>query len=313
MIKKIIIALCSVLIAASVNSQTITPLTLVVPLGVGSSTDTLARFLASELTKQGTPTVVVNKPGADKVIGVNYVATSPADGKTLLVGSSGDVTLLPLYNEPGLKFNEHTFVPISYLASATPVLTANPKLPANNLSELIKLIKANPEKYPVGSFGKSSDLQAHAIFKIAGVTPTLIPYKGTLQSATDTVGGNLALGIQPLPVVQELVKGKKLKIIASLGEHRDKNFPGVGTVSELNGYHSTYWFGIFAPPGINPEVAKQLNYSINEAMKSKTVTKQLSELSYNTQSMTLDQFDAFYAYQVRRTKSLIAQSKAQKE
>jgi tripartite-type tricarboxylate transporter receptor subunit TctC len=313
MIKKIIVALCSAFIMLNANSQNVTPVTLIVPLGVGSSTDTLARFLANELTKQGTLTVVVNKPGADKVIGVNFVATAPADGKTLLVGSSGDVALLPLYNESGLKFNENTFIPVAFLASATPVLTANPNLPANNLPELIKLIKANPEQYPVGSFGKSSDLQAHAIFKIAGVTPTLIPYKGTLQSATDTAGGNLALGIQPLPVVQELVKGKKLKIIASMGESRDKNFPNVGTVNEINGYHSTYWFGIFAPPGTNLEVAKQLNYSINEAMKSKTVTKQLSELSYNTQLMNLVEFDAFYAYQVRRIKSQIAQSKSQKE
>lgn len=312
MIKKIIVALAAAFTMTAAFSQP-APLTLVVPLGVGSSTDTLARLLSVELSKQGMPTVVVNKPGADKVIGVNYVATAPADGKTLLVGSSGDVSLLPLYNEPGLKFNENTFIPVAYLASATPVLTANPKLPANNLPELIKLIKADPGKYPVGSFGKSSDLQAHAIFKIAGVEPSLIPYKGTLQSATDTVGGNLALGIQPLPVVKELVKAGKLKIIASLGETRDKNFPTVGTVSEVSGYHSTYWFGIFAPPGTSPEVVKQLNSSINEAMKSKSIVNQLADLSYNTQAMSVDQFDAFYAYQIRKVKSQIAQSKNKKD
>lgn len=313
MIKKIIITLIGIVAftSAQANPQS-EPITIVVPVAIGSAADTLGRLLAQELTRQGTPAIVVNKPGADKAIGVNLVATAAPDGKTLVVGSGGDVSLLPLWGEPNLRFNEHTMVPVAYLASTTPVLTANPNFPANNLKELLELIKKDPGKYPIGSFGKSPELQALDLFKIVGATPTIVNYKGPVPMATDTIGGSLPLGIQPYPTVKELIKNKKLKIIASFGEKRGKEFPNVGTVSEINGSHMTYWWAIFAPPGTPTPIAKQLNHSINEAMKSKAIVAQLSDLSYNQQIMSLDQFDAFYAYQVSNQRKQLNQLKSKK-
>jgi tripartite-type tricarboxylate transporter receptor subunit TctC len=306
MIKKILTSiLAAVAVTTAQANPAVTPVTLIVPLGAGSSTDTLARIVASELSQQGTPTIVINRPGADGIIGVNQAAEARPDGKTLVVGSGGTMSLLPLSGEPSMKFTENTFIPVAYLASASPVLTVHPKFPANNLRELVELIRRDPDRYPVGSFSKSSDLQARAIFALAGATPTLVPYKGTMQSATDVAGGTLALGIQPLPVVRELVRGGKLKVLATFADQRDREFPEVMSISEMNGVSSTYWFGIFAPPGTSPELVRQLNTAINNAMRSATVTAQMADMSYNTRIMTQEQFRSFYQRDVQNARTML--------
>ena len=96
--------------------------TLVVPVAPGGGTDVLARAIVENMTRQGIPMIISNKPGAERSIGANFVATANPDGKTLFLGAISDTVLLPLFKYPGLQFNEDTFVPVAFLATLPPVI-----------------------------------------------------------------------------------------------------------------------------------------------------------------------------------------------
>lgn len=306
--------LMTLAIVLSVPTQSLASdvITIIAPVAAGGPTDIMARKLATEMTARGTPTIVVNRPGGDRIIGANLVAEAASNGKTLMIGSGSDVGLLPLIPNPAMKFNENTFVPIAYLAAMDGLLTARPDFPANNFKEFLALVRKNPNKYSIGSFGKTTELQARTMFKMAGGTPNVINYKSDPQVAVDIINGSLDLGIQSVPTVVELVKAKKLKVIASLGEQREKAFPQVGTAAEVNGWHWKFWFGIFAPPGTSPELVKQLNQTINQAMSNKELADQLNVLGYTTQAMSPAQFDAFYRFHLHKYRKLVAEWPSQK-
>ena len=287
--------------------------TLVVPLAPGGATDILARQLAKKMTDNGTPTIVLNKPGADRIIGANYVAEAAPDGKTLFIGSSSDVVLLPLFKSPLLKFDENTFIPVAPLASASPALTANPKIPANDFKEFLALIKKDPTKYPIGSFGKLTDLQVYALFKMAGVSPTIIQYKSDPLESADIISGVLPFGIQTIPATKEFVKGGQIKYIALLNDHREKQFPKVGTVADVNGWHSKFWYGVFAPAGTPDWMVKKYNAEISAIVNSPDMQEFLTVNGYNSFSMNQTEFTNHYKQQLKFYQPMVAEFKANKD
>jgi tripartite-type tricarboxylate transporter receptor subunit TctC len=306
MIKKFTLA--AALFAALTFSASATEvISLVVPLAPGGATDIIARKLAKQMSDKGTPTIVVNKPGADRIIGTNYAAEATPDGKTLLIGSSSDVVLLPLLNSPLLKFNEDSFIPVSLIGSASPMLTANPGIPANNFKEFLALIKKDPGKYPIGSFGKLTEIQARAIFKMAGAQPTIITYKSDPLESVDIISGVLPFGIQTIPATRQFIESGKIKPIAVLGDRREKQFPKVGTVAEVNGWHSKFWYGVFAPPGTPDWLVKKLNLEITVLMESPEMKAELESLGFDYMFQNQSQFSDFYKQQLKFYRPLVAE------
>lgn len=303
--KKLFIAILMAFNAFGSHANDI--VTLIVPVAPGGGTDVLARAIVENMTRQGIPMMISNKPGAERSIGANFVATANPDGKTLFLGAISDTVLLPLFKYPGLQFNEDTFVPVAFLATLPPVITASNNVPANNFKELVELIKKDPSKYQIGSFGKLSVMQANAIFAFAGATPTIVNYKGDVPLAVDLVGGHIPLGLNSLPPVKELAKDGKLKIITMLTDERNKDFPNVGTIHEANKWSSYYWFGIFAPPGTNPELVKKYHTAFNNALNDEDVKTKLASQSYKERIMTQQQFAKFYKDQLKFYKPLVDQ------
>lgn len=281
----LIIATLGLIVNAQANV-----ITLVVPVAPGGATDIIARDLAQALTEAGNPTIVINKPGAERIIGANYAAEQPADGNTLFVGAISDTVLLPLYKPATSKINENTFIPVAMLGSTPAVLTASPDVSAKNYKELQALIQKNPEQYPIGSFGKLSSLLANSIFNSVKSRPTIIPYKSDPQLSVDIISGNVKLGIQTLPAAKEFIKAGKIKLITKMNEQ--------------------FWFGIFAPAGTNPAVIKQLNQQINSAMSTREVREKLENMDYQRTSMTPEQFDTYYKQQLKFFQPLVTADQA---
>jgi tripartite-type tricarboxylate transporter receptor subunit TctC len=282
------------------------PINLVVPQAPGGGVDIIARIIAEEMTKQGTPAIILNKPGAERSIGANFVATSVPDGKTLFVGALGDSVLLPLFKYPGLKFDESTLVPVAYLGQQPSVLTATPNFPANNFKEFLQVIKQNPDKYSIGTFSKTSDLHASILFGLAGAKPNFIPYKGDSPMLVDLGGGSLPLGINSFAGSRELAKDKKIKYIAILSKDRRPDFPQVGTVAEYNGWTGGgFWYGMFAPAGTPPVVVRSLNRSFNDAIKNPAVRKKLTDNGYTVTIKSQEEFVKFYQGQVEYYRPLV--------
>lgn len=294
--KKLLLALVACL---SISAFAADPITLVVPVTAGGGTDVLARALADGMTRNGTPVTVINKAGGERSIGANFVATSAPDGQTLFFGAISDTIMLPLYKFPGLQFNETSFVPVAGVGTLPIALVASNDVPANNLKELLELIKQDPKKYPIAVAGKVNELNASIIWGLVGAKPTPVLYKGDVQMAADIVGNHVPLAMVSFNSVVELQKSNKLKIIAILSD-RNKEVPDVGTVGEVfKGWSSQYWFGIFAPPGTSPVVVEKINRAVNSALADPSVQETLAKQQYKEMPTTVRQFSTFYKSQVK--------------
>ncbi len=172
------------------------PVTVIVPQAAGGSNDIVGRLIAQKLGETLPGSVVVeNRPGAGGNIGTVYVAKAPKDGHTLLMTISSAQAINPaVYKSPGFD-PVKDFTPLALVGSVPNVLVVNPSFPAKNLAEFLKLVKANPGKYPYASAGNGTlnHLLGEMLNSTAGVKLQHIPYKGVAPAMTDVIGGQVPM------------------------------------------------------------------------------------------------------------------------
>ena len=192
------------------------PVKLVIPFTAGSTTDVVGRIVGERLQQYlGQPCVVDNRPGAGGTLGASAVVNAAADGHTVLIHSTGHVANAALY--PGLKYDTlNDFTPVTMLASMPNVLVVPPDRGFTSLQDLVRKVKAGPQKFVYGSSGSGSASHiAGEKFRIAtGIEVAHIPYRGTPQALTDLMGGRLDWFLAPLALAAPLVQGGKLAALA---------------------------------------------------------------------------------------------------
>ena len=279
------------------------PVRIVVPFPPGGATDITARVVADKLSaKWGQPVVIDNKAGAGGNVGSDLVAKSAADGYTLVLGVTGSHAInLSLYKKmPYHPLND--FEPLTQATIYPNAIVVNPQVPANNLQELIALLKKDPNKLSYGSDGNgtASHLGMEILKSRAGVQLTHIPYRGSTPMITDLLGGNLMVGITGLPAVQPHLKAGKLKMIALTTPQRAPGTPDYKTVAEQGfaGYNAAPWAGFFAPKGTPKAVVDKLANDLIEALKQPDVTQKMLELGSTVVANRPDEFRVFVQRQI---------------
>jgi len=259
----VVAMLCAFAGMAFAQSYPSKPIKIVVPYPPGGFNDTLGRTLAAKFSEAwGQPAVVENKPGANTLIGSDFVAKSPPDGYTLLV------VAFPFAVTPSLIRNMpydtlKDFAPVVLAAQSPNLLVVNPSLPVKSVGELIALAKAKPNSLSYASTGNgSSNHISMELFKsLAGVQIVHIPYKGSAPAVTDLLGGQVHLMFDNVPNVLPHVKAGKLVALGQTGVKRSPLISDIPTVAEAGvaGYEVTVWFGLVAPAGTPREVVQKLN------------------------------------------------------
>ena len=295
MIKNLFISLLLIIAIGNAlgASSRARPIELIVPMPPGGGTDIVARIIADDVTRKGTPVVVVNKPGAERSIGANYVATAPADGYTLLLGGLTDSIMLPLFKYPNLKF-DRDLTPISFLAGQPAMISVAPDFPANNLKELLTLIKSDPKKYSIGSFGRLSTVDAYILYSTIGETPNIVSYKGDPQMLSDIISGQPLIGINSIAGSRDLAIAGKIKYLATTADQRLKDFPTVETTLENKIALGQFWHGVYAPPGTDPLIVKRLHSTFNRSVQDPAVQAELARIGYKVVVMSQKQFVKHY-------------------
>jgi tripartite-type tricarboxylate transporter receptor subunit TctC len=269
------------LFASSALSQT----RIIVPFPPGGGADALARLMAPKLSEVWKEQVIVeNKPGASGHIGADFVAQSPADGKTLLMSSTASLT----------EKNVSQFAPVTLVSASPYVVVTNTKL--QNIRELIVYAKANPGKLTFGSSGAgaASHLSAELFKSMAQVDLLHVPYKGTGQAVTDLLAGQIDLLFAPSQSVLQHVKAGKLKALATTGSKRAETLPDLPTVAEsVPGYEAVGWFGLLAPAATPKEVVFRLNRDSVAVMADKDLRKKASDLGADLAGGTPEEFARF--------------------
>src|SRR5262249_35421856 len=239
---------------------------IVIPSAPGSTTDTLARLVADQLTqKWGKATIVENIPGGAMNIGASAVARAAPDGYTLMVAPPSPLSFNHLlYRDPG--YEPGKFVPITMLAKIPNVLVVRKDFPASTLRELIDYAKANPGKlsYASQGVGSTAHLSAAQLEVRAGIKIVHVPYRGAQPALTDVVAGHVDMFFDTLATSVPLYRDGKVKLLGVADLKRASVVPEIPTISEaaLPGFKSITWFGLVAPPATPAALAEKINRDV---------------------------------------------------
>lgn len=304
---------CALICAGSAYAQGYPnhPIKVVVPWPPGQATDVAARMVADKLVPVlGQPLVVDNRPGAGGVVGSEAAAKSPPDGYTLLAGSSGPISISPNVQKVAYEPLQD-FVPISLLAINPFMLVVNPSVPAKDVKELIALLKANPGKYSFASSGSgaTSHLMSVLFNSMAGVDVVHVPYKGSSQSITDVVNGQITYTIETVPAVAGLVKAGKLRALGATSLTRAVAMPEVPTIAEtLPGYEMFGWIGLMAPAGTPGAITERISVETQKIMQDPEIRKRFLAAGMEPAGNTPAQFQDFLRKQNDRYGSIVKQA-----
>jgi tripartite-type tricarboxylate transporter receptor subunit TctC len=257
------------------------PIKLIVPTAPGGVNDIVARLLQPGLTaalKQ--PIVIENKPGANNIIGTNYVAKSPPDGYTLLVVPASH-SVNPAV-EAKMPFDtEKDLAPIILVGKNPMLFLVNPQVPATSLKDFAALARASADKFSFATPGLAS--QSHLIIAqwamMAGITVTDIPYRGGAPALLSTISGETQFTVMSSLLAASHVEAKTLRALAIGSTSRDPHFPDVPTFAEAGfpGVEAVTWVGIFAPAGTPPEILRRLNSEIDRIIHEPEIAAKLDE------------------------------------
>jgi tripartite-type tricarboxylate transporter receptor subunit TctC len=269
-------------------------ITIVVPLGTGT-TNSLSLKLSQLLKEKGITVLVVNKPGANKIIGTNFVANADPDGRTLLINSASDMALLSKIMPEVAKFNRNSFVPVFALATGAPVLAVRSNFPANNLKEFLDVIKKDPTQRQISTVNANTILIASAVYSLAGTSPDIISYNSEDKALLEVASGDLQAGILSANGrLQGLVANGKIKVIAALSEKRNSKFPAAESISEsFPNTKFQYWYGLYAPAGTPETTVKELHRVFDEVWSNPKVSAELEQMDLKNADMTLSAINAY--------------------
>ena len=306
----VLLALACALFAAPAAAQDYPnkPIHIIVPLAAGGGTDLLARVIATKLRdKFGQPVTVENRPGAAGNIGADAVYKAPPDGYTLLFTQPAPLVVnKALYGK--LSYEPELFVPIALVSQQDMMLAVHPNMQAGNLSELIAYAKANPGKLNFGSSGAGSapHLAVELFSAMAGVKMVHVPYKGSAESMTATLGGQVDLTFFAFSSALRNAKAGRLRAIAVGATKRNPQLPGVPSISELfPGYSATSWTALVAPPGTPALAAQRLALAMSEIVRMPDVQSRLIDAGDEPLDSTPAQMAAFLREESQRWGTLI--------
>ena len=289
------------------------PIKLVVPWPPGQATDITARIVAEKLSPVlGQPVVVDNRAGAGGVVGTEWASKAPADGYTLLMGSSGPITIAPSVQKVSYE-PQRDFAPITLVQTGNYVLVVNPSLKVNSVKELVALLTANPGKLSYSSAGTASTqhLCLELFNFMTGVKAIHVPYKGSAPSLTDLVGGQNTYTMDTVTAVVTHVKSGRLKGLAVSKAQRSGVFPDLPTIAEaanLPDYDMSGWIGLMAPAGTPREVTDRLAAEVRKIVRVQEVIDRMVSLGMDPAGNTPEQFAVFIRQQHARYGAIVKQA-----
>ena len=274
------------------------PIKLVVPFGAGGPPDVAARIVASYLSTHLGTIFIENRPGAGGTIAAKAVAAMPPDGYSLMLATSGALSISPqLYPDAGYD-PVTSFAPISLISTAPLVLAVNSQLPIHNIAELVAYAKANPGKLNFGaSIGTPPHISGEMFNVLTGTKIVFIPYKTASAAASDVVAGQIQITFQGTTGIMPFVKTGKLRPIGVVSPQRIPEFADVPTMAEqgIKGMPPDAWQGIVAPAGTPADIIAKLNHVTNEGLASPELKAGITKLGGSPKLTTPAEFASFIA------------------
>jgi tripartite-type tricarboxylate transporter receptor subunit TctC len=255
------------------------PITLIVPFPPGGSTDTVARIMAERMRPiLGQPVIIENVGGAGGSIAVGRVARAAPDGYTIDIGQWDTHVGSIIYK---LNYDlQKDFEPIGLISVNPQLMVAKKNLAANNLGELVALMKKDPGKVTFVNQNAAAHVSGIVMQQLTKTEVTFIPYRGAGPAMTDLVAGQVDLLVVQGAVALPQVRAGTIKAIANLSPQRSAAMSDIPTSDETGvpGLYMSGWFGFFGPKGMPADVIAKLNGAMKEILADPAIKAKFTEL-----------------------------------
>ena len=315
-IRRIAIGLAALAAAAAfAQSWPQKTIKLIVPYPPGGTSDILARAIGPGLTTAlGQPVIIENKPGATGNVGADFVAKSPPDGYTLLLGDIGSLAIAPSV-ATSLPFDPvKDFTPVIMVAYSPHLLVVHPSVPAKDLKQLVALAKAKPDalNFAVSGVGGANHLAGIDFAQRAGIQWTYIPYKGGSQALTDMVGGQAQVMFNGMLATYPFVRENQLRAVAISSAKRFSAAPDIPTIAESGypGFETGSFQGIVAAANTPAEIVSKLHATITKILATAEVKDRLDKAGAEVRPQTPAQFGQFIRSERDRWAKVVKESGA---
>jgi len=272
------------------------PLTAIVPVGAGSTTDIIPRIVFEQLSSQlGQNIIVENRAGAGTTLGAAVVAKSSPDGYTVLVNSSAHAISPSLY--PNLTYNPaHDFAAVIPLGISAGVLVVSPAKGWKTVGDFVAAARAKPGVMNFSSvgIGSGTHLSAERFVHSAGIKAVHVPFKGGAEAMTEVIAGRMDFFFGPVGLVLPYVREGRLSALVVNTATRSDALPDVPTTQEAGFADAEYplWFGMFLPAKTPRDVVDKLHDETLKALQTAKVKEKLGALGVDPMVMTPAQFQA---------------------
>jgi tripartite-type tricarboxylate transporter receptor subunit TctC len=286
------------------------PVRVVVSFTPGSATDIVGRIVTAKLGEYwGQPVVVENRSGAGGAIGSAAVSKSAPDGYTLLINSSAHSVNPAIFaNLPYDTVKD--FTDIAALAIQPNVLVVAADSPYKTLADLLAYAKANPGKLNFGhaGIGSGTHLNTEKLLSQAGVTATVVPFKGTPEVVAAILSGSVDCYWAPISAGLSNIRGGKLRALAISTAKRNPQLPELPTTAEagVKGAETALWFGLWGPPGMSRDLVAKISTDVRKAVADPGVREKLLNLGNDTLDMSPGEFSAFIREEIDVNKRILA-------
>jgi tripartite-type tricarboxylate transporter receptor subunit TctC len=288
------------------------PIRLVIPFAPGGSTDQIGRLIATALAPRlGQPVVVENRPGAGAQIGYESMLRVPADGYTLLLGSTDGSAIVPVMKKKPPYDPLKDFTPIAGVARVPLVYVAKSAFPPNTLAELVSYAKSNPRTVRIGSAGVGSILHlgAEQLVLATGIDVIQVPYKGGAPMMTDVVGGHIEMVVTSADFTKRFMDTGQLKAYAIADTERHALLPGVPTTTEvgLPQLQVVSWFGFLGPRGLPNAVVERVAKELAVIVGDSAIKERMLQVGGTATYLTATEYAKHIAAENERWGKLVAE------
>ena len=288
------------------------PVKIVTSVGPGATPDIISRLVADHLTQLwGQQVIVLNQPGGAGAVAIKAVAPATADGHTLYMALASNFIALPELQKNFPVDLVRDFVPIGFVGEQPLGIGVTPALGVNTLSELIALLKSEPDALNVaaGNRGSILHLAGEWLRSATGTKFTMLHYTGGARALPDVLSGRVQVDIDGLASMRGAIDGGQLKLLAVTTDKRIHNFPQVPAVAEtLPGFRAVGWMALMAPPGTPAGIALKISDDLRKVLVSSELGKRLDELGTYINPTTPAELTSFIREQQQIWRPVISET-----
>ncbi len=286
--------------------------TLIVPYAPGGSVDAVARVVAAKVgDKLGQSLLVDNVAGAGGIVGTQKASTAAPNGYTLLFSVESTMAIAKLVSPNTVQYDsQKDFVPITLIGTSPLVLAGKKSLPANNIAELMTLLRDSPGQYNYATSGVGTSLHVagEMINQQGHVSMVHVPYRIGSQMVTDLVGDQIDLALLPLVMALPNYQSGSIKAFGVTEPTRSPVAPDIPSLAEypdLKDVDVTVWFGLFAPAKTDPVVVARLHDAAVAALQDPEMRGKLTEMGLRIVGNTPAEFSAFLSDEINKFAAVV--------